>query len=50
MLEMKLSTGKFVIDDNNQTHVDDSIKKEITEGFENNEDNKDKKQPEVIKD
>lgn len=48
MMEMKLNSGKFVIDDNNKTIVDDSIKKEIEKGFDNIEENKDKKKPDLI--
>ena len=43
MLDMKLSVGKMVIDDDNVIHADDTIAEELKEGFENNEDNKDKK-------
>ena len=50
MLDMKLNSGKFVIDDNNKTHVDETIDKKIKEGFESNEDNQDKSKPDVIKD
>ena len=50
MLDMKLNSGKFVIDDNNETHVDDIMAEQIMEGFEENEDNKDKNKPDVIKD
>lgn len=50
MLEMKLNSGKFVIDDMNQTHVDETIAKEIEEEFNNNKDNQDKKRPDLIKD
>lgn len=47
MLDMKLNSGKLVIDDNNETHVDEIIEKQIAEGFEENEDNKDKSKPNV---
>ena len=47
MLDMKLNSGKLVIDDNNETHVDEIIEKQIVEGFEENEDNKDKSKPNV---
>lgn len=50
MLEMKLNSGKFVIDDMNQNHVDETIAKEIEEEFDNNKDNQDKKRPDLIKD
>lgn len=50
MLDMKLNSGKFVIDDNNKVHVDESIEKQINEAFENNQDNQNKIKPEVIKD
>lgn len=50
MLDMKLNSGKFVIDDMNQTHVDETIAKEIEKEFENNDENKDKKRPDFIKD
>ena len=51
MLDMKLNSGKFVIDDNNETQVDNIIAKQIQEGFEENEDNKDKNKPNLtIKD
>lgn len=50
MLDMKLDSGKFLIDDNNETHVDEEIKKEILENFDLNEDNKDKNKPNLIKD
>ena len=45
MLDMKLSSGKFVIDDNNDTKVDETIAKEIIDGFKENEENKDKHEP-----
>lgn len=47
---MKLSSGKFVIDDNNEVHVDEKMKKEIEDGFENNPDNENKSKPNIIKD
>ncbi len=51
MLDMKLSSGKFVIDDNNETQVDETIAKQIMDGFEENEDNKEKDKPNLtIKD
>lgn len=50
MLEMKLNSGKFIIDDNNNTHVDDSIEREINDKFEKNKDNQDKDKPNTIKD
>lgn len=50
MLDMKLDSGKLVIDDDNKIHVDETIAKKIKEGFESNEDNKDKAKPDVIKD
>ena len=50
MLEMKLNSGKFVIDDMNQTHVDDNIAKEIEKNFEENKDNENKNKPDLIKD
>ena len=51
MLDMKLDSGKFVIDDNNKTEVDQTIAKQIMDGFEENEDNKDKNKPDFnIKD
>lgn len=50
MLDMKLNSGKLVIDDDNQMHVDEEIQKKLKKGFEENEDNKDKSMPEVIKD
>lgn len=45
MLDMKLSSGKFVIDDNNEVKVDETIAKEIIDGFQENEENKDKQKP-----
>lgn len=50
MLDMKLNSGKLVIDDDNQMHVDEEIQKKLKKGFEENEDNKDKSMPEVIND
>jgi len=50
MLDMKLNSGKLVIDDNNKTHVDEIIKKQIEEEFENNKDNTNKNKPEIIED
>ncbi len=50
MLDMKLDSGKFVIDDNNETHVDEKTLKEIENEFNNNEDNKNKTMPNIIKD
>ena len=50
MLDMKLNSGKFIIDDNNKVHVDDFIENEIKKSFNENKDNKDKNEPEVIKD
>ena len=43
MLDMKLNSGSLTIDDNNNMIVDESMEKEIKKGFEENEDNKDKK-------
>lgn len=45
MMDMKLDSGKFVIDDNNNTQVDETIAKEIVDGFEENKDNEDKNKP-----
>ena len=50
MLDMKLNSGKFVIDDNNEVHVDTELKKKIIEEFENNKDNEDKTRPNIIED
>ena len=52
MMFMKLDSGTCIIDDNNKTHVDDTMAKEIQEGFEENEENKDKNKPDltIIKD
>lgn len=45
MLDMKLNSGKFIIDDNNNVFVDDTMKKKIQDGFESNKENKDKSLP-----
>lgn len=51
MLDMKLDSGSFIIDDDNKTKVDEIIAKQIIDGFEQNEDNKDKEKPNLtIKD
>jgi hypothetical protein len=50
MLDMKLNSGKFVIDDNNETHVDENMMKHIEEEFKNNKDNENKNIPNIIKD
>lgn len=42
MLDMKLDSGSLVIDDNNNMTVDPVIAEKLKEGFESNEDNKDK--------
>jgi hypothetical protein len=51
MLDMKLNSGKFTIDDNNEAQVDETIAKQIIDGFDENEENKDKNKPNLtIKD
>ena len=52
MLEMKLDSGKFIIDDNNKVSVDKKIAEEIKNKFADNKDNKDKIEPsiDIVKD
>ena len=45
MLDMKLNSGKLIIDDNNEVHVDKKMEKEILNGFSQLDENKDKKEP-----
>lgn len=47
MLEMKLNSGKFVIDDNNNVSVDKITAEEIKNKFADNKDNKDKTEPNI---
>ena len=47
MLDMKINNGKFIIDDNNNVHVDEQTKKQIEEAFDENKDNEDKKKPDM---
>jgi len=51
MMDFKMTSGKMTIDDNGNTIVDQKTKEEIEKEFLDNEDNKDKKLPNMeIKD
>ncbi len=47
MLDMKMNSGKFIIDDNNQVIVDGKTAEEIQENFDAVEENEDKKKPDL---